>query len=440
MRPTLVITVLAALASLLPGGLARADQVQLNAALAHPILKAGEKQTTYLKVSLTGFKFRKEGQRTPVNVALVIDTSGSMQGEKIRKARDAAVMAIGRLSSRDITSVVTYNDTAQVLAPATKLSEKEALRAALLELRAGGSTALFAGVSKGAGEVRKFRDRDRVDRIILISDGIANVGPSSPGELGDLGSSLIKEGISVSTIGLGTGYNEDLMSTLARKSDGNHYFAENATDLTSVFDNELGDVLSVVAQEVTVEIRLADGVRPVRVLGREASITGQRVTTLLNQIYSEQEKYILLEIEVPATEEGRTREVADVKVSYANMQTHTTDNLASALSVRFTSSEDKVERAVLRDVMVSCVEQIATLNNKLAMKLRDQGKIDEARKALLKNRSFLREEAVKLECEDLAEYAEVQKEDAENLEGADWTRRRKRMVEEQAAREVQRRR
>jgi Ca-activated chloride channel family protein len=440
MRIVLTITVLAALAALLPGSIARADQVQLNAALAHPVLKAGEKQTTYLKVSLTGFKFQKEGQRTPVNVALVIDTSGSMGGEKIRKAREAAIMAIERLSSLDITSVVTYNDTAQVLAPATKLSEKEALRAALLELRAGGSTALFAGVSKGAAEVRKFRDRDRVDRVILISDGIANVGPSSPGELGDLGSSLIKEGISVSTIGLGTGYNEDLMSTLARKSDGNHYFAENATDLTKVFDNELGDVLSVVAQEVTVEIRLAEGIRPVRVLGREASITGQRVTTLLNQIYSEQEKYILLEIEVPATEKGRTRKVADVKISYANMQTHTTDNLASALSVRFTNSDDKVEQSILREVMVSAVEQIATLNNKLAMKLRDQGKIDEARKALLENRRFLRKKAEKLESQDLAEYAEVQREDSENLEGADWTRRRKRMVEEQAAREVQRRR
>ncbi len=257
-----------------------ADQLKLNVALGHAVLKADQKQTDYLRVALRGFKLRNERERTPVNVAIVIDRSGSMQGEKIRKAKEAAIMAVRRLTSRDIASVITYSDTAHVLVPATKLTNKEPVIAALRGLQAGGSTALFAGVSIGAGELRKFLDRKRVNRIILLSDGIANVGPSSPAELSDLGASLIKESISVTTIGLGSGYNEDLMSKLAQKSDGNHYFAENATDLARVFNGELGDVLSVVAQEVLIKIQCAEGIRPVRVLGRDANITGQLVTVL----------------------------------------------------------------------------------------------------------------------------------------------------------------
>src|SRR4029450_1790476 len=101
----------------------------------------------------------------------------------------------------------------------------------------------------GAAAVRKFLDRQRVNRIILLSDGQANVGPSSPGDLGNLGASLIKEGISVTTLGLGLDYNEDLMTQLARRSDGNHYFIENSSDLARRFGYEVDYDIFVCALE-----------------------------------------------------------------------------------------------------------------------------------------------------------------------------------------------
>ena len=425
---------------LLWGVSAHADQIKLDVALSHPVLKADQKQTTYLKVSLTGFRFKQQTERPAVNVAIVIDKSGSMSGEKIRKAKEAAVMAIKRLNSRDIVSVIAYSDTVEVLVPATKLSDKAAVYAAIERLYAGGSTALFAGVSKGACELRKFLDKNRVNRVILLSDGIANVGPSSPTELGRLGASLIKERISVTTIGLGTDYNEDLMSKLATTSDANHYFAENAVDLVRVFNNELGDVLSVVAQEVLVTIQISEGIRPVRVLGRDADITGQLVSVYLNQLYSEQQKYILLEVEVPATPAERVRPVARVNVSYANMQTKTTDRLGSSLAVRFTPTDAIVAQKRNTAVMISVVEQIATDNNEKAMRLRDQGKIKEAREALKSNAKYLDKHGVVLESEALGEYAEQQLEDASNLEGQRWRASRKKMIEEQSIRRSQRKR
>jgi len=280
-------------------GRAWARQIKLDVAMGTPVVLAGEKQTAYVRVAMTGFELDDPADRTPVNVAIVLDKSGSMQGEKIARARDAAIMAIDRLRPDDIVSVVAYDSTVHVLVPATKVSNRNAIYLAIRRLEAGGSTALFAGVSKGAREVRKFLDRNRVNRIILLSDGLANVGPSSPGDLAELGSSFIREGISVTTIGLGLGYNEDLMTELARSSDGNHMFAENAVDLAWAFDSEFGDVLSVVAQDVGLTIRCPAGIRPVRVLGRDAEIVGQTVTATLNQLYSNQMKYVLLEVELP---------------------------------------------------------------------------------------------------------------------------------------------
>src|SRR6185295_3315468 len=136
-----------------------AEQVKVDVALAKPYLLAGQKQTNYLRVGLTGIPINDSGRRTPVNVAIVLDKSGSMTGEKLRKAKEAALTSIGRLGPNDIVSVIAYDDAVNVLIPATKMSDPLVLRAAIERLSAGGNTALFAGVSKAAAEVRKFLDR-----------------------------------------------------------------------------------------------------------------------------------------------------------------------------------------------------------------------------------------------------------------------------------------
>jgi len=433
------VALVAAFGILLGGAqtLKAAEQVKVDVALAKPYLLAGQKQTSYLRVGLTGLPINDSGRRTPVNVALVLDKSGSMQGDKLRKAKDAALASIDRLGPNDIVSVLAYDDTVEVLVPATKISDRRALKAAIERLSAGGSTALFAGVAKGAAEVRKFLDRQRVNRIILLSDGQANVGPSSPADLGNLGASLIKEGISVTTLGLGLDYNEDLMTQLARKSDGNHYFIENTTDLARRFGYEFDDVLSVVAQEVTVRITCLEGVRPIRVLGREADITGQTVTTYLNQVYGEQEKYILLEVEVPAGREGTTRNISDVSVAYVNMATKSPDRIARIASARFTASASLVDTNTNAAVMASAIEQIAVERNKIAVTLRDQGKIEEARRALLDNAAYLSENARKYNSKDLEDYVGKNKEDAERLDPAVWEAQRKAILSEQNVRQGQ---
>ena len=405
---------------------ALASRVRMDVGMACTHMEANKQQVGYIKVGLTGFDRARE-QHTPVNVAIVIDRSGSMQGEKIAKAREAAIMAVDRLNSDDIVSVAAYSSRVSVLVPATKVSDKEAIRAGIERLEASGSTALFAGISKGAEEVRKFISRSRVNRVILISDGLANVGHSSTSSLGDLGASLAKERISVTTIGLGLDYNEDLMTQLARRSDGNSGFAGSSADLLRLMQAEFGDVLAVVAQELVVRIECADGIRPVRVLGREAEIAGATVRVQMNQLNAGQEKYVLLEVELPATRSGQTREVASVTVSYANMATSATDTLSGTASVRFTDSLADVERAINRDVMIAVVTQTAVERNKLAVELRDNGRIEEAHAALTANAAYLKSNASKFDSKELGTYSDRNLNDAQNLDDANWGRQRKDM-------------
>ncbi|WP_140918155.1 vWA domain-containing protein [Limnobaculum xujianqingii] len=357
--------------------------------LSSPIILEGSQEHNYLKISLTGTK-QDTDRRTPINLALVIDRSTSMSGDRIEKAREAAILAINMLKDDDIISIIAYDNDAHVVIPATKANNKQKLIKTINDkITPQGWTALFAGVSKGIKEVNKFHKKDQVNRIILLSDGQANVGPSSTKELADLGIVAAKQGIAVTTIGLGASYNEDLMTALASYSDGNHAFVEKSADLEAAFVREFKDVMSVVAQEVTVTIRLQDGVKPVRLLGREGDIKGNNVTVKMNQLYSNQEKYVLLEVIPPKGKENEKKPLADVVISYDNLQTSKKDNLENRIDIAYSKSEQAVKQAVQEEIVVDSAIQKANLENEKAIKLLDEGKKDEANRIIQQNASTL---------------------------------------------------
>jgi Ca-activated chloride channel family protein len=413
--------------------------ITLTAEVDKPLLLAEKTQTAYLRIGLTGCPLEKLKQRTPVNVALVIDKSGSMSGERIRHAREAAILALDRLNSEDIVSVVAYDSEVQVIVPATKLTRRDDIIRKIRQIEAGGFTALYAGVQTGAEEVRKFQSSGRTNRIVLLSDGQANVGPQTTQALGKLGAQLAEKGMSVTTIGLGMGYNEDLMSRLAYNSDGGHYFAETPNELASVFDREFDRALSVVAQQVRLEIVCGEHFRPVRVLGREGLIKDRTILIDIGQIYSSHEKYALVEIEIPGVEAVKTREIANVRLSYKDMNADTPiSNSGQAVEIRFTPSQADSDKSINHRVMADVVEQIAIEQNERATALRDEGKVEQARQVLYENTAYLRSHAASLNSPALEKYAAENSSQAEQLDESSWNRNRKLMVEGQSARKSQR--
>jgi Ca-activated chloride channel family protein len=381
-----------------------------------------------MRVRLEGLPYEDETDRPPVNVVLVIDKSGSMRGERIAQAREAAMMAVDRLEKGDVLGVVAYSHEIEVLAPAGRLRNAKAIREDILRLSADGRTALHAGVKEGLRQLSEFRDPYVINRIILLSDGMANVGPSTPAELEELGRDAAKDGISVTTIGLGLGYNEDLMTRLALASDGNHAFVEHPADLVRIFNREFGDVLSAVGGDVDVEIECPDGFSPVRALGREAKIEGQKIKFKLNQLYGRQEKYLVVELTVSKDHAKGEGEAAKVHVNYTDLKTKKRATVNSQAKVRFSASEKDQKAGVNREVVAEVTTQIANERNERALSLRDKGKAKEARALLQKNAEYLKSQAQQVPEAAAAELNKMSKknlEDAEKLSGSEWTKQRK---------------
>ena len=236
--------------------------------------------------------------------------------------------------------------------------------------------------------------------------------------------------MSVLTIGFGLGYNEDLMTQLANYSDGNHDFVKNSADLARVFDREFGDAMSVVAQDVTINIVCEGGVTPIRVIGRDATIIGQRVTTRVNQLYSAQQNYVIVEVRVPASKAKSEQPLASVTVVYNNMATQKPDTKTDSVAVRFSDNSEQVKGSIDKVAYESAVEQIANLETQRALELRDEGKVAEAKATLTNNASYLESAAQLLSSPKLSRQSDESKAESEAVaQDKKWNEARKQIKE-----------
>ena len=415
-----------------------AAQVKLEADLGQSVLATKSPASVYLRLSLKALTAAKTEHRTPLNVALVIDRSGSMSGDRIVAAREAANVALERLSADDVVSLVAFNHKVDVLHPAARLgTAHESLKRAIEKLMPDGTTALYAGVKEGGQQVREFLSDTKVNRVILVSDGLANVGPSTPSEVASLGRELAGKGISVTTIGLGLDYNEDLMQRLAAASDGNHAFVESPRQLASIFDKEFGDALSVSARDIIIHIEFKDGFKPTRVMGREAEISGNRVTLKMTQMQSDNERYVVIEAQVPAGAAPGDASVAEVEMEYLDLDTNAKATAQASVRAKITTDEKEAAASLNKPVMSQVTEQVATENSEKSVELRDKGDIAGAKKMLEDNAAYLgRQKGALSSGAAAAPTASIEKLDAlekrsneaaNSLEGEDWNRTRKAM-------------
>lgn len=181
-----------------------------------------------------------DAPRPPLNLALVIDRSGSMSGTPLQMAREAAQVAIWHLQPHDRVSVVTFDDEIETLIPSQPVTNPAALCREIERITAGGSTALHAGWLDGAMQVAQHLNPQALNRTLLLSDGQANAGLTDRGEIARQVAGLTARGVSTSTIGLGGHYDEDLLRAMADAGDGNYEHIEDAGQLPAYFAAELG--------------------------------------------------------------------------------------------------------------------------------------------------------------------------------------------------------
>ncbi|MEO5804521.1 MAG: VWA domain-containing protein [Verrucomicrobiota bacterium] len=345
----------------LAGGLAfnlhAGETLRLKLEPEQEFILSGSPQEVVVKIDLAATRLKGDHRRrTPLNLAIVLDKSGSMSGAKIEKTRQAAMQLVDRLGPDDFISVVTYSDSVEVLFPAQKVDGAERLKSCISQIQAGGSTALYAGVQAGAEELEKHFSAKRINRVILLSDGLANVGPKSPAELRRLGRQLSERGIAVTTVGVGDDYNEDLMAGLAEASDANYYYVQDTEKLSEIFAKELGELITVAAREIRIEIICPNGVKPIGLIGRPEKFEGQTAVVKLSQFASGQQRYLFLKCQV----EREKSEIAQVNISYVDdLNGGRRESVSQNATVRYTK-DSKVAAKSMRQEIAAQKELVVT--------------------------------------------------------------------------------
>ena len=229
----------------------------------HPGLLAGHDNDVEVMVRLSGPELEESRniERSPINLGIVIDRSGSMRGQPLTEANRSACYIVDRLSQYDYVSVVSYDSDVQINVPAQKATDKQSIKFAIESIQHGGSTNLHGGWLAGAEQVARHDEVCSVNRVLLLSDGCANAGLTDLDAICDQVHSLAKRGITTSTYGLGAHFQEMFMVQMAKAGGGNSYYGQLADDLMDPIIEEFDLLRSLIAQQVRLAVSAHESVQ-----------------------------------------------------------------------------------------------------------------------------------------------------------------------------------
>lgn len=284
------------------------------------LTRADERSVRYALATFNAPEAKLRTTRIPANVALVLDRSGSMSGDKIHLARLAVERAIGLLRPEDHFALVVYDDKVDVLTESTQATPDAKRRALDLIARidARASTDLFSGWMRGCEQVAMRASPQTINRVLLLTDGLANHGVTAREEIVRHSAELFDRGVQTSTFGLGADFDERLLQEQADAAGGHFYFIESAAQIADLLAGELGEALEVTVRRAVLEVRLPVGVRGEalnRFRSRVEPVSATRqLRTLrveLGDLVSGQEISAALKLELPA---GDLADRIDVEV------------------------------------------------------------------------------------------------------------------------------
>jgi Ca-activated chloride channel family protein len=280
--------------------------------------------------------------RAPVDLALVIDTSGSMEGAKIQAARASARLLVDRLADGDVLSVDTFSDHARTLVAPVRLTPETRARvhSVLAELGTGGSTNMFEGLELAEMHVAQAPADHPVRRIVMISDGQANVGPSSPNALGDLAQRTLSFGAQVTSLGVGLDYDERTLDAIAERTSGRLFHVGDPREMQATLEHEVDMLGSTVADQASIEVVPAPGVVLAAVEGArvEAAENGA-IRIPLGALFAGQHREALVRVRLTESAVGTQRALASVRLHFHDPAENELERVQEVLA-RATTSDD----------------------------------------------------------------------------------------------------
>lgn len=294
------------------------DTLMMEGRLGHAVIPSERGSESFLFLDISADATKTAAAPAPLNLAVVIDKSGSMRGKRLRNAIEGARTALDQLRDGDVISVVTYGQNANVIVSPTVVSasSREHVRAALTRIRANGETCISCGIDLARRMARA--NTDKVTRIVLLSDGEATVGVQDVGGFNQIAESCRQNNMAITTIGVDVDYNERVMSALARNSNGRHHFVDRPDQLASVFTEEMDSLAKTIATNAEVTVDLEPGVFVDHVFDRSFERRGNRLIVPFGTFAQNDRKTLLVRLRVPQGPEGE-RPIANVGFRYDDL-------------------------------------------------------------------------------------------------------------------------
>jgi Ca-activated chloride channel homolog len=331
------------------------DRVTMEASLANPNVLAGSPSTVSLLMDLTARK-NESGERPERAVALVLDRSGSMAGDKIIKARSAAKALVARLDDRDRLTLITYaSDYALDLPLVTVGGNRDRINHIIDGILDGGGTNLSGGLEQGLKSLRTS-GTSGVRRLILVSDGNANQGITDPSVIADIARVARQDGITVSTLGVGLDFNEDLMTGVAQSGGGGYYYAKDGDSIASAFDQELQGLEALAARSVEVGLELPSGVTIEQVYGYRTESRSGRIVIPVGDMASGERRRVMVTLRVSNLSQGPA-EITHVVLSDAAPNGGDVEEFQASLAA--TAIADAAQVAASEQIEVSAAFEAA---------------------------------------------------------------------------------
>jgi len=314
---------------------------------------------SHIAVSIQMPQLHATQTRPPLSLAIVIDRSGSMEGEPLMNAKLAAAQLIDQLSDRDAFTVITYSSSDEIVMPMVRASaeNKATARGKIQMIWDDGNTCISCGLERGASQLVETPISGGVRRMVLISDAQANTGLYERGELADLATQTAARGISISTVGVGLDFDEVTMMNLADVGHGNYYFVENTANLGSMFSRELDGLGMTVAADARLIIDPAPGVYVEEAYGYQLIRQGSRVVVSLPDMRTDKALKVVFRTTLSGDQGARA--VGNLELHWRDVQTGQAQLATTSVSTVVTGDPDAVARTI--DVQATtAIEQART--------------------------------------------------------------------------------